>query len=147
MEDWLEANLLGRINDGAAEGWDARFTCSIWWIWKWRNAYIFKEETTLLHGRFLFLRILWVEVDNAFILFKTSIGIRSERQIVMIKWTPPPLHWWKLNCDGAVVQNIGTASCGENLKIEVDSLEVVELLSARKATVTLGGRGTKQRIG
>lgn len=34
------------------------------------------------------------------------------REIVMIRWQPPPIEWTKLNCDRSSKNDTGQAGCG-----------------------------------
>ncbi|XVF56044.1 hypothetical protein PTKIN_Ptkin06aG0085400 [Pterospermum kingtungense] len=102
LQHWVRSNLDGNINDGKGPGWESRFAAVVWWLWKWRNAYVFTGEQCVLSVKLALLRRVWDENDLAFNPHcpnKAAAG--SRKKLVMIRWLPPPVRWWKLNTDGS----------------------------------------------
>lgn len=78
LHEWFIANLLWRFHDGLPTDWDVRFVLTIFWIWKWRNAFVFLEEMVPVMAKITLLKQLWLEVFEAYKL-KRLINLRSCR--------------------------------------------------------------------
>lgn len=65
LQTWIKKNLTAALNDGVEIGWDRRFLATIWWLWRWRNDYIFNNTMMLLQGKLSHLGNIWTEVEMA----------------------------------------------------------------------------------
>lgn len=70
----------------------------LWWLWKWRNDFIFNDIDVNLQGKLLHLSKIWSDIDIAFANDKKNPSFKS---LSFFKWVPPPLGCWTLNTDGA----------------------------------------------
>lgn len=65
LQTWIKKNLTAALNDGVEIGWDRHFLATIWWLWRWRNDYIFNNTMMLLQGKLSHLGNIWTEVEMA----------------------------------------------------------------------------------
>jgi hypothetical protein len=79
----------------------------VWNIWLRRNQFVFKPDSSFTDP---------VATTISFALeFFYIIGSYSKVKIMVpipIKWSPPPLGWFKLNTDGSSLGNPGMAGGG-----------------------------------
>lgn len=112
LYDWLEGNIKEELYDTLIVGWNERFMSTIWWIWKWRNSFIFRENEINLQSKLDFLRSVWSDTEEAFRTVSPITTLPKRNRIMMVGWKPPPQGTWKLNTDGAKENSYGLAACG-----------------------------------
>ncbi|KAL8143992.1 hypothetical protein V2J09_017024 [Rumex salicifolius] len=96
---WLRLNILSKRVVGENEKWAGRFAYALWFIWWWRNSWVFRHEE--FHGH----RVEMVLSRHREYLRSVEKGRtlqEPERREVQISWCPPALGWVRLNTDGAV---------------------------------------------
>lgn len=59
----------------------------IWWLWKWKNSYVFSKDVISLEYKLGFIYKLWSELELA---FKKKLDNFKQAQETFIKWLHPP---------------------------------------------------------
>ena len=95
------------------ENWNTHFCVTIWWIWKWRNNFIFGRTSEIPTDLGIFLQERFKETRKGLSCgeFMASSSSNS-RQEVFISWQAPPANWVVLNTDGAAKGVPGPAGGG-----------------------------------
>ncbi|XVE74583.1 hypothetical protein DITRI_Ditri12bG0029000 [Diplodiscus trichospermus] len=73
--DWLQYNLCTSMSIDGFPNWPEGFALIIWWLWKWKNAGVFKGERFYLEHKCAWIRIQVVEIAQAMVkpvLFENS---------------------------------------------------------------------------
>lgn len=107
LQQWLSINLTSP----PSSGWPSLFAVGCWLLWDWRNKGIFHSVTSRPTNPSLVVR----RTSNSFLQPWQSFSLLSrkpKRQLVHIKWLPPPSEYWKLNTDGSSQGNPGKAGAG-----------------------------------
>nr|KYP77074.1 Putative ribonuclease H protein At1g65750 [Cajanus cajan] len=106
---WLKSNL-----DTSAPNWIHEFALTLDSLWKNRNNFTFCQIVTNplqvvceIKGR--------MHVLSSTTFCKPRTLYEKDNPKSHIRWTPPPSNSLKLNCDGAVADNV-RASCGGILR-------------------------------
>jgi len=143
---WLQRNLTGAQVDS---NWPAKFSITLWYIWKWGCAAYFESTETIPSDKGPFLRGKYQEIITAFDK-DCQPSCPVNRNIVerMIHWEPPDGDWIALNTDGAAKGNRGAAVAGGVLRDRhgqwlVGFSEYVGHCSAAKAELRGVLRGLK----
>ncbi|KAJ8426081.1 hypothetical protein Cgig2_006789 [Carnegiea gigantea] len=126
LNEWIKGNVQGCHKDS---NWSTKFLTTLWYIWKWRNAYCFDNLSELPEdkGQFLTTRfrdlLKALELDNN-PCHQTTIISGTER---FICWESPPEGWVILNTDGASKRNSRVAAGGsrKGLSWRVNSRELI----------------------
>ncbi|KAK7858798.1 putative ribonuclease h protein [Quercus suber] len=79
----------------------------VWSIWLRRNNMAYER---LGNHRDLLSQTLMKAAEVAYLSLNGKQG--SEQVKIQVKWTPPPLHWFKPNSDGSSLGNPGLAGGG-----------------------------------
>ena len=111
---WLQQNLTGTHVDS---NWPAKFSITLWNIWKWHCAIYFgtTERIPLEKGSFLCCK--FKEILSA--LERDNQPSRTENRDTVerwIHWEPPEGGWMALNTDGAAKGSSGPAGAGGVLR-------------------------------
>lgn len=100
FRDWIDVNIDGRNLSQGNEDWLATFMIVTWWIWKWRNDLVFKNENHELRQKMDWLLKQRIDVIEA---FKKSQGQgKSYWNIQNLVWARPEPSRMVLNVDGSV---------------------------------------------
>ncbi|XP_056688793.1 uncharacterized protein [Spinacia oleracea] len=112
LKDWITTNLNGLAGEELVD-WRTSFGVAIWWIWKWRNSFVFnrKHEIPVDIGAFIQVRIDETKRSLEDLTFEVH-GPRQERVETFIRWNPPLAGCYSLNCDGAAKGAPGAAGGG-----------------------------------
>lgn len=83
------------------QGWPTLFGTVVWWVWRWRNCYVFNigDEIPIDMGAFIRIRIdvVFRSLNNQ----EDAPHSRQAKQHQHISWQAPNCGWYVLNCDGA----------------------------------------------
>ncbi|XVE96968.1 hypothetical protein REPUB_Repub02eG0269900 [Reevesia pubescens] len=109
FHDWVLFNLH-RKNTFIYEdvSWPTYFSFTCWFLWKFRNKVVFEDGFV---WPFNMLDIIQKHV----LCFRYSNTVRPGRllkQQVLIAWERPPLHFIKVNVDGAAIANTESIAAG-----------------------------------
>lgn len=101
LHQWLMRNL--EYGDATNEPiWPTYFFLAIWWIWKWRNCFVFERRGEIPVDTWAFLQIWFDETRRSLTGGSEStihnIGTKEE---IYVCWKPPPSGWYTLNSDEA----------------------------------------------
>ena len=112
LKQWMMANLNAE-EDNANLNWTTYFSVTLWWIWRWRNCFVFNKshEIPLDIGAFLQIRVeeyARSELNEA----GNSSNIRMHSREIQVVWQPPPAGWYTMNSDGAAKGSPGNAGGG-----------------------------------
>ena len=106
--DWLRLNCHSTRKCGVSKiEWGIIFPLTVWSIWLHRNNMAFErignhrdmQSQTLMKAA----KVAYLDINGKHMLGRVRI---------QVKWTPPPLHWFKLNSDGSSLGNPGLAGGG-----------------------------------
>lgn len=109
LKQWMMANLNVYEVEGNLN-WATYFSVTLWWIWRWRNRFVFNKsnEIPLDIGAFIQIRVDEVIHSQR----DTGIGSdnsRPRRTEINVAWRPPPPGWYTLNSDGSAKGSPGNA--------------------------------------
>lgn len=109
FETWIKVNAKARPPQGQSNTpWFLIFLGAIWYLWKGRNLWIFEHQDTTAFQ--IARKALSQARDTASAL---ALGaIVTNRESVLVKWTPPRQDFYKLNTDGALNHVTKKASAG-----------------------------------
>ncbi|BFG33690.1 hypothetical protein CerSpe_199640 [Prunus speciosa] len=108
LKPWLAANLLSKDRWRGGLPWSLVFIYTCWYIWKWRNNYVFNDEEELP------FKPLNCILTNANDWFANAYGPNSKsiRVPVSLVWDPPGFGYFKLNIDGSRNSDTGAIGAG-----------------------------------
>ncbi|CAL1380726.1 unnamed protein product [Linum trigynum] len=115
---WFRMNLKGVFGGTDAEVWPSRFALTCWYVWKYRNDYIFQgkklAESSLINYVISKTKD-WLDTwDRAnHNLASIEKPLREDR---LIGWNAPSAGWRKMNTDGASQGSSGLATAGGVLR-------------------------------
>ncbi|XP_019198912.1 PREDICTED: uncharacterized protein LOC109192673 [Ipomoea nil] len=114
---WLETNLRGNGMNGFSDHWRESFCIRLWWLWRWRNDEIFKQQS-----RTLGQKLEWIANYELEVLAAYSKRIHPEKGTEnhtpdQVRWRKPARGWVKLNIDGCCKAK-DMAGCGGLLRDE-----------------------------
>lgn len=112
LKQWLMANL-NEEEDNERMHWATYFGTTTWWIWRWRNCFVFNKshEIPLDIGAFLQIRVDEI-IRSLSPLEDGRTTQSSHRREVHISWHPPPPGWYSLNTDRSAKGSPGQAGGG-----------------------------------
>lgn len=112
LKDWITDNLKGTAADHDAK-WPTHFGIAVWWIWKWRNCFVFgkQHEIPIDIGAFLQVRVdeTYQSLQGLETYHGTNHGPRIQ---TYVRWKFPHDVPYVLNCDGAAKGSPGPAGGG-----------------------------------
>ncbi|XVF62794.1 hypothetical protein PTKIN_Ptkin09bG0036900 [Pterospermum kingtungense] len=111
FDNWLQYNLLNSMKIAGFTNWPAGFALIVWWLWKWRNAFVFNNERFSMEYKISFIKTQVMEIACALekpCLFEN----RSVSTTIHIRWKHPSTNWIALNVDGCMKSPSGVAGCG-----------------------------------
>lgn len=82
FHDWIKANLSITFHDGLEERWDRFFIVVLWWLWKWRNDWIFNDVEVNMQSKLPHLSNVCNHID---------MGFAND------KWKPTSKYYLSLN--------------------------------------------------
>lgn len=102
FDEWLMENLSTDRQADSIADWISMFAIAVWWIWKWRNDYVFRNNKMEVR-----LKIKWIkeqhwDIRAAFSSKNVMSNYMNSYEDRSIKWIPPPKEWCALNVDGCV---------------------------------------------
>lgn len=71
---------------------------TLWFLWQWRNNYVFEGEILTLTSKIAILRREYCMNYKA---WKGMNKVQKQRTLVAVSWVPPRDRWLKLKTDGA----------------------------------------------
>lgn len=89
LNAWIYSNLLSKTSWSAGMPWSIGFVFTCWYIWKWRNQYVFNEEEPLPFRPLIVRMVLYAPQSKT---LKTRVALA---------WEPPAVGGFKLNVDGS----------------------------------------------
>ncbi|MCH88188.1 non-LTR retroelement reverse transcriptase, partial [Trifolium medium] len=107
--DWFFKNFSNNEYGAQNEGWKSIFMVACWYMWKWRNKFIFYEDfrrpSNPIH---VILKMAW-DIDSS----EHNHLNRGQRKkdIIFIGWKRPPEGLIKLNYDGDYKESVDLAGC------------------------------------
>ncbi|KAF2300624.1 hypothetical protein GH714_014554 [Hevea brasiliensis] len=105
IHDWVSSNFRVHFERHCSDS-QLVFGVACWWIWKWRNAYIFSNMDPPSNPvQFIVVKVQEVKV----VITGSSTTLITERQESFISWTPLGNGWVKVNTDDSVIRNSGAA--------------------------------------
>ncbi|CAL2279065.1 unnamed protein product [Prunus armeniaca] len=111
MHPWLLNNLCSK-NQSAQIPWRLMFVFICWYIWKWRNDFIFNNAADLpFNSRELIINAVrdWVKAT-------TNIHPGVGKIQIMLAWTSPDIRVLKLNVDGSRKGSTGSIGAGRVIR-------------------------------
>ena len=101
FEEWLTHNLNSPIATSLNPGWNTAFPVIIWCLWRWRNNWVFREESTPHEAKVKMIKAKVDEITNTLSKDRANHNCKPKRTI-MVCWKPPPERWLTLNTDDSV---------------------------------------------
>lgn len=74
-------------------GWQNMFAVAIWWIWKWRNDFVFKGKKMDINMKIQWIKVQYRDIMTAFSTRKVISHNKHVYEDQPIKWVPPPNEW------------------------------------------------------
>jgi ribonuclease HI len=87
--------------------WQTIFSFGIWNLWLLRNQFVFNPDVPFADP--IANTISFASEFYYLIGSYSKVKLKSP---ILVKWTPPPLGWFKLNTDGSSLGNPGLAGGG-----------------------------------
>ncbi|XP_031116716.1 uncharacterized protein LOC116020380 [Ipomoea triloba] len=109
---WLNAGVQGFENKSHKHMTSITFAIATWWLWKWRNDFVFTDTIVEVPARTYWIREQVKEINTAFARSKQPGAALSMRAWKQIGWTKPPEDWYKMNIDGSCNLRNNSAGCG-----------------------------------
>lgn len=112
LKQWITINLAG-VGACNEELWASFFGTSLWWIWRWINAFVFGRgaDIPMDIGAFIQIRVNETRCSLKE-LGEENHGSKLQKIQKFIKWIGPCEGWYVLNCDGAAKGAPGPAGGG-----------------------------------
>ncbi|BFG34315.1 hypothetical protein CerSpe_205890 [Prunus speciosa] len=105
MQIWFMGNLCSKATWGAGLPWPSVFLFTCWFIWKWRNHYIFTDKKELPpYPQRIILHAINDWVDS----FIAPSG-KKPKVLISLAWELPTIGLFKLNIDGSRKTLFGAA--------------------------------------
>lgn len=98
---WIAANILQTNCKHLGYLWAHLFIFTCWFIWKWRNNFIFDENFDGPHNPFSTILQYLNEWTSATVTLKNNVNL----QVCYLSWNKPPAGFFKLNVDGSRSSN------------------------------------------
>ncbi|CAL1356848.1 unnamed protein product [Linum trigynum] len=121
--DWFYRNIKETEGEGGQGNWPSLFALVCWFIWKYRNDFIFRGKRLVESSFSNYVRTkatswleAWERADQ-----QLQINSKPERMDQMVGWVAPPNGWMKLNSDGAAQGINGLATAGGVLRDKNDN--------------------------
>lgn len=89
FEGWLYTNLTGKPGGQKRKQRSARFVITIWWIWKWRNDYIFNGTKKEVKEKIEWLQKQFKEIEAVLEKSAGSLGRQRRDERRTRPWRPP----------------------------------------------------------
>ncbi|KAF7818437.1 reverse transcriptase [Senna tora] len=110
FEAWIKDNCLNSNLATLNTPHNILFIYTLWHIWLARNEYIFKNK---MPSPFLIAKKSNASAVEFFHVATENLSPPlGQPYILNVKWHPPNVGWWKLNCDGACSGNLGPFAIG-----------------------------------
>lgn len=88
------------------------FILICWWVWRWRNAFVFEGKKISNHTLQTSVDAIRRSVQDAHSKFHTGIGGQRKETENESQWKPPPAGWVKANIHGAFSHFGSGVACG-----------------------------------
>lgn len=100
FDEWFDENvkMKGELN---GYKWSETFAMILWWLWKWRNNFIFQGKDKQISNRIEWIRNQQREITEAFKETGPVQGIHNRYINKMIKWQVPEEGWVAINTDAS----------------------------------------------
>jgi len=110
FREWLHQNLYGSHVDPY---WPTKFTIILWYIWKWRCAICHNNIMEIPRDIGEFMLYRFKEIIKALDQTKTKTTTGRSKSVEQeVRWERPRKGWMRLNTDGSVKGNVGSAGAG-----------------------------------
>lgn len=122
LKPWVTDNCRGgEASDG--EIWSTYFGIVAWWLWKWRNGFVFDRNFKLPMDVSAFLQIRFDETRRCIQALEEEGNNNKVVQVQKyVRWRSPAIGWYVLNCDGAAKGAPGPAGGGGLIRDHQGSL-------------------------
>ncbi|XVE79323.1 hypothetical protein DITRI_Ditri14bG0049000 [Diplodiscus trichospermus] len=115
FHEWLQYNLCASLSFAGFPNWPASFAITLWWLWKWRNAFVFSGERFSKDYKCRWVRSQAIEIAR--VLEQLSLFAATSRSTtIQVGWNFPAQDWIALNVDGSVDASSQAAGCGGLLR-------------------------------
>lgn len=108
LKNWILKNLENKEH----ETWPTFFAIIIWWLWRWRNMFVFGRGNEVPVDIGAFLKICFDEAWRSLHNNIQDIERRGTKEERFITWAPPLVGWYAMNTDGAARGSPGDAGGG-----------------------------------
>lgn len=82
--------------------WPNYFCLAVWWIWRWRNCFVFNRSMDIPIDTGAFLQVWFDETRRSIAnVIDDNSSNSNVREEVNVAWQPPAFGWYALNSDGA----------------------------------------------
>jgi len=109
LQQWINTNLVFKPENNCDIPWNALWTTTCHWLWKWRNNEIHSDGFNRPADLWKYIRSAAIRYDLAMTNLN-NLHVAPKIQ-VSIRWLPPQVGWVKLNIDGASRRGMQTG-CG-----------------------------------
>lgn len=134
---WFDMNIekKGEVN---GYSWGETFATILWWLWKWRNKFIFQGIDIQTRARIEWIQHQRVECAEAFRQNKVQTSSQNRHTNKLVSWQPPDNERIAINTDasydnkgkaagGTIARNSkGEWLAGKTFKIDANSVAEAE---------------------
>lgn len=118
FSNWVDFNINKSNLVNEKERWNGRFAIIIWWLWKWRNNFVFNRKDRPYEEKIAWINRYGREVASAPVKKSKVGGILYQSKIIKLNWEKPPTGWVKINSDGCATRDNKHACCGGVMRNE-----------------------------
>nr|GMC87178.1 uncharacterized protein LOC109149189 [Ipomoea batatas] len=111
FRDWLDNNIKGVANTKFGRGWPMIFAITTWWIWRWRNDYVFNNVEKDHADKIRWIYTQATETRNAFRNTTVLNQNNAAPSTFKLTWEQPSDGWYVLNTDGSFGSGANNGSC------------------------------------
>lgn len=112
IRHWFISNLE-YIDQSGNNIWNTYFCVTIWWIWRWRNCYMFGRHDDIPLDIGAYLQVRFDETRRSIYEdHEVDSNSNGRKREVFVTWKAPPNGWYALNSDGAAKGSPGLAGGG-----------------------------------
>jgi len=81
------------VNPLGDPNWDTTFAVTLWWLWKWRNSRVFRDDESLSIDPVAFIQGRCREIilahDHPFDI-KNDVNENTSKVEALLRWNAPP---------------------------------------------------------
>nr|GMD07842.1 uncharacterized protein LOC109158742 [Ipomoea batatas] len=93
FRDWLDNNIKGTANTKFGREWPMIFAITTWWIWRWRNDYVFNNVEKDHADKIRWIYTQATETRNAFRNTTVLNQNNAAPSTFKLTWEQPPDGW------------------------------------------------------